>query len=67
MQPMKPEEVDRILRERPHVSREHIHEYQKLVAQHFDVNPRLAKTIEQRAFHEAGEQRLHELHNMIFG
>jgi hypothetical protein len=67
MQPIKPEEVERILNQRPQVTREHIHEYQKLVAHHFDTNPRLPKSEAQQAAHEERERRRKELHDLIYG
>jgi hypothetical protein len=67
MTPMKPEDVNRILQQRPHLTRELIHEYQTLVARRFDVNPRLPKTAEQEALHAQHEERRKQLHDMIFG
>jgi peptidase E len=66
MQPMKPEEVDRILTDRKDVTRDHVDEYQRLVAKRFDVNPHISKTSSQTAEHAAREQRLRELHHLIF-
>ena len=67
MQPLKPEVVERVLRERPHVTREDISEYQRLLASRFTVNPHTPKTLTQQNQHQAREARIKELHDKIFG
>jgi hypothetical protein len=67
MQPMKPDEVDRILKTRPDVKHEHIREYESLLAARLNVNPHLPRTDADKASHERREQRLKDLHRQLFG
>jgi hypothetical protein len=67
MQPMKPADVHRILNERPDVTLDHIHEYQRLQSELLNVNPRRAMIDTEVSAHTARRTRLAELHQKIFG
>ena len=66
MTPMKPQEVERLLNERPHVTRDDIHEYERLTVHHLRTNPHIPKSEEERAVHAQREQRLKELHAKLY-
>jgi hypothetical protein len=67
MTPLKPEVVERVLQERPNVTREDISEYERLVAARFAVNPHVAPTPAARTALQSSEARIRELHAKIFG
>jgi hypothetical protein len=66
MEPMKPEEVARLLKARPNVTHDEVREYHKLVAQRLHSRPpgeeRAMATDEDRT----RETRLKELHDKLF-
>jgi hypothetical protein len=66
MTPMKPQEVERLLNERPQVTREEIHEYERLTVHHLRANPHTPKSEEERAAHAQREHRLKELHSKLY-
>ena len=67
MQPLKPEVVQRVLQERPNVTREDISEYERLLASRFTVNPHAPPTIAMDTAQRDREARIRELHAKIFG
>lgn len=67
MQPIKPETVDRILRERQDVTRDDIQEYHRLQGERFSVDPYRPKTADEEKAHADREQRLKQLEQKIYG
>ena len=67
MQPLKPEVIERFLRERPNVTREDISEYERLLASRFTVNPHMPRTLALDTAQQTREARIRELHAKIFG
>lgn len=64
VEPRKPEEVRRILRD---ASQEELDEYDRLLSQRFERDPSLVETAEQRADAAERERRLVTLGRKIFG
>jgi len=67
MQPMKPEDVSRILSTRPDVTEADIHEYQRLHGERLASNPHIPKTDAEQAVHDGRDARLKDLHQKLFG
>jgi hypothetical protein len=67
MEPLKPEEKQRILAERPQAAPEDIDEYERLFAERFRRDPLLQAQpmFEMRLRNQ--DQRLQELHDKLFG
>ena len=63
MQPMKPSEIERILTERQNVTREDIHEYQRLVAQRIFADPRVGETAADADL----DRQISVLHEKLYG
>jgi hypothetical protein len=66
MEPIKPDVVARILKDRPSVSYSDIEEYQRLQVEHFMTNPFLPKSPEQEEETKKRESRMHELYNKLY-
>jgi hypothetical protein len=67
VEPMKPELVNRLLHERPGLTPADIHEYQRLQAERFLVNPLLPKSPDEEKEINDRENRIKELHRKIYG
>jgi hypothetical protein len=67
MEPMKPELINRLLHERPNLTRADIDEYHRLQAQRFLVNPLLPRSPDEERATKAREDRIKELHGKIYG
>ena len=67
MEPMKPELVNRLLHERPALTRAEIDEYQRLQAERFRVNPLLPKSPDEERAINARKARIKELYRKIYG
>lgn len=67
MEPLKPEEIDRILAERPQAAPEDIDEYQRLLSERFRRDPELQGEPGALGVESPAEQRLRELYVMLFG
>jgi len=66
MEPLKPEDIGKILASRPNVKIEDIHEYQRLVMESLRARSPFAPKPEGPA-PAPGADRLDELHEKIFG
>jgi hypothetical protein len=67
VEPLKPETIGRVLRDRPHVAPEEIEEYQRLLSERFTADPSQAHLPHLQARHDAREARLKELYRKLFG
>jgi hypothetical protein len=67
MEPMKPELVNRLLHERPNLTRADIEEYHRLQAERFQVNPLLPRSPDQERVITQRENRIKELYAKIYG
>jgi hypothetical protein len=66
MEPIKPDVVARILKERPDVAYSDIEEYQRLQVEHFVSNPFLPKSPEQEERAKQREGRMQQLYEKIY-
>ena len=67
VEPIKPEVVNQLLHDRPGLTREEIHEYQRLQAERFLINPLLPKSPDQQTQIDDRENRIKELYQKIYG
>jgi hypothetical protein len=67
MEPMKPEVINRLLHERPNLTRGEIEEYHRLQAERFRVNPLLPRSPDQERAVMRREDRIKELYAKIYG
>jgi hypothetical protein len=67
MTPLKPEQVEKILKERPDVTREHIREYERLTGEWLRSAQHPPKDGEGHARHAARIERIEALHQRLFG
>lgn len=66
MEPTKPEHMKRILGERSGATREHIEEYDRLLAQRMNFNPNIPTSEEQKARLTALNHQIRQLHELLF-
>lgn len=66
MQPLKPEERNRILRDVPDARPEEIDEYERLLAQTFMIDPSIPRSADFVATNQENERRLSELFGKLF-
>lgn len=74
MQPLKPDEKNRILEENPQAAPEDVERYQKLLSERFTIDPDQAQTaplqarkqVQAKSRAEAIEDELRMLHERIF-
>lgn len=67
MEPLKPEEKQRILAERPQAAPEDIEEYERLLAERFRRDPLVQPQPAFASRENERERRLRELHELLFG
>lgn len=66
MQPLKPEERNRILRDVPNARPEEIDEYERLLAQTFMTDPSVPRSADFIATNQENERRLSELFRKLY-
>ena len=66
MQPLSKMKIAEIRKQRPEVTDEHIHQYERLISEHFLENPHLPQTAADKQRIADRERRLRELHELIF-
>ncbi len=66
MEPTRPEHIERILRDKPHVKREHFSEYHRLLIERQNINPNVKLTKIQLAALDNLNVRIKKLYFMIF-
>lgn len=67
MEPLKPEEKERILSERPQAAPEDIEEYERLLAERFLHDPLVPEAAAAPLATPARDERLRELYEKLFG
>lgn len=68
MEPLKPEEKQRILNERPQAAPEDIEEYERLLSERFRRDPHTqVESVFNKDFRSADDDRLRELYEKLFG
>jgi len=67
MEPMKPELINRLLHERPGLTRADIDEYHRLQGERFLVNPLLPKSPDEEKAATERENRIKELYRKMYG
>jgi hypothetical protein len=66
MQPLKPEERNRILRDVPEARPEEIDEYERLLSEIFMVDPSMPRSADAVDKNQENERRLSELFRKLF-